>query len=196
MNDEIASPRRNSRVVQCLFVFAAILLTTAAMLQASGRVFWCQCGRWVPWSWDIWSQHNSQHLIDPYFFTHVLHGIAIYGLLHWLWKSAPVATRFLAAVVLEAGWELLENSSLAIDRYREVTISQDYYGDSISNSLFDIAACALGFLLAARMKPSWSVLFFVATELFLVLTIRDCLTLNIVMLVYPFDAIKHWQMAH
>ncbi|MCP4512328.1 MAG: DUF2585 family protein, partial [Fuerstiella sp.] len=145
MNDEIRSPRRNLQVVRCASVFAAFLLITAVTLNVSGRVFWYQCGSWVPWSWDIWSQHNSQHLIDPYFFTHILHGIVLYGLLYWLWKSAPVSKRLLTAVLLEAGWEILENSSLIIDRYREVTISLDYYGDSIANSLFDIVACALGF---------------------------------------------------
>ncbi|HIK91160.1 MAG TPA: DUF2585 family protein, partial [Planctomycetes bacterium] len=138
MNDEIARPCRKSRVVQHTFVFAAILLITAVVLHLSGRVFWCQCGTCVPWSWDIWSQHNSQHLVDPYFFTHVLHGIALYGLLHWLWKSAPVSKRFWASILLEAGWEILENSPLIIERYREATISLDYYGDSIANSLFDI----------------------------------------------------------
>jgi hypothetical protein len=175
-------------------VIAVAMLITAGVLHLSGRVYWCQCGRWVPWSWDIWSQHNSQHPVDPYFFTHILHGVVLYGLLHWLWKSAPVSKRLLAAVLLEAGWEILENSPLIIDRYREATISLDYYGDSIANSLFDIVACTAGFLLAARIKPSHSVLFFLATELLLVLTIRDCLMLNVVMLVHPIDAVKQWQM--
>ncbi|MDG2129228.1 MAG: DUF2585 family protein [Fuerstiella sp.] len=195
MNDDVSFPRPEFRVIKCLVVTAGVMLVTAAVLHLMGRVHWCECGNWTPWSWDIWSQHNSQHLIDPYFFTHVLHGIVLYVLLYGLGKSGPLSHRFLAAVLLEAGWEVLENSTLIIDRYREATISLDYYGDSIANSMFDIVACAAGFLLAARLKPSHSVMFFLVTELLLVLAIRDCLTLNVVMLVRPIDAIKQWQMA-
>lgn len=195
MDDDSSDSPQDPAVVQTIALTAGVLLVTAATLHLLGRVFWCQCGSWVPWSWDVWSQHSCQHLIDPYFFTHVLHGVVLYGLLHCVWKSAPRSKRFMVAVLLEAGWELLENCSFIIDRYREATISLGYYGDSISNSLFDIGACALGFILVAHLKLWQSVTFFVATEVLLLLTIRDCLTLNIVMIVYPFDAVRQWQAA-
>ena len=195
MMAEAPRPFRNRQLIRWTVLMTALSVTTALTLKLMGRVVWCQCGSWIPWSWDIWSQHNSQHLIDPYFFTHVLHGIVLYGLLHWLWRSGSAPKRLLAAVLLETAWEVLENSPLIIDRYREVTISLDYYGDSVANSLFDIVACALGFVLARSVTAWKSMLFFVATELLLVFTIRDCLTLNVLMLVWPVDFVKQWQMA-
>lgn len=177
------------------FAAAAVVpLVTLLSLKAMGRVFWCQCGTWNPWSWDIWSQHNSQHLVDPYFFTHVLHGVILYGVLHWLWESGSMPQRFLATVILEAAWEILENSPLIINRYREATISLDYFGDSIANSLFDIIACAMGFVLASRLAVWQSVTFALVNEVILLIAIRDCLALNVLMLIWPIDAVKAWQM--
>lgn len=97
------------------------------------------------------------------------------------------------AIIVESGWEILENSPIIIDRYRTATISLDYFGDSIANSAIDIAACGLGFLFSARVKWWWSLAAFLLVELVLLLTIRDCLTLNIIMLTYPIEAIKTWQ---
>jgi len=105
-----------------------------------------------------------------------------------------VEQRFLVTVLLEAGWEILENSPIIINRYREAAISLDYFGDSIASSLFDIIACVLGFMLATRLKLWQSIAFVLATEVILLLTIRDCLTLNILMLLCPVDAVKQWQM--
>lgn len=181
--------------IRHVMLFMAVLLMTAGALRSLGRVFWCKCGGWSPWSWDIWSTHNSQHLIDPYFFSHVLHGFVFYCALHVCWKSAPLVWRFHAAMLIEAGWEILENSPIIINRYREATISLDYFGDSIANSMFDIVACALGFLLASRLKLSHSVAVFVMTELIMALVIKDSLILNVLMLVWPIDAIREWQMA-
>lgn len=160
-----------------------------------GQPVWCKCGSLVPWSWDVWSAHNSQHLIDPYTVTHVLHGVLLCGLLWWLLSRASQATQFLIAVGLEAGWELLENTPLIIERYRSVTMSLDYYGDSAANSVFDIVACAVGYQLARRVGLRMSVILFVIAELGLLLMIRDCLSLNIIMLVCPVDVIRQWQMA-
>lgn len=173
---------------------AVVLLVTLLSLKAMGRVFWCKCETWIPWSWDIWSQHNSQHLLDPYFFTHVLHGVILYGVLHWLWRSSSMPQRFLATVIIEAAWEILENSPLIINRYREATISLDYFGDSIANSLFDILSCAMGFVLASRLALWQSVAFALVNEVALLIAIRDCLTLNVLMLIWPIDAVKAWQM--
>lgn len=170
-----------------------VLFTMVAVLWALGRTPWCKCGGVSPWSWEVYSQHNSQHLIDPYFFTHVLHGFIFYAALwplrHWLsWR-----VRLLTTAVIEAGWEILENSPMIITRYREATISLDYYGDSIANSTFDLLACLIGFAIASRLRWYYTVAIFVAVEAGLLLTIRDNLLLNVIMLIYPSDQILQWQ---
>jgi len=172
----------------------AVSIAMAIILYLMGQPLWCKCGGLSPWSWDIWSSHNSQHLVDPYFFTHVLHGVVLCGLLYWLPRSVSESSRFLTAVVLEAGWEILENSPTIIERYRAATISKDYFGDSIMNSAGDLIACIVGYLLARRLGFRNSIVFFLLTELILLLTIRDSLLLNVLMLVWPVEAIKWWQM--
>src|SRR5262245_22437002 len=117
-------------------VLAVILAGTALALAAMGRVWWCEAGDTALWSGDIWTRHNSQHLADPYTISHVLHGIALYGAL-WLLlrrRAGPVV-RIAIALAIEVAWELIENTDTMIERYRAVTISLDYYGDSIVNSL-------------------------------------------------------------
>ena len=172
----------------------AIGMAMAIVLYLMGQPLWCSCGSWRPWSWDIWSSHNSQHLVDPYFFTHLLHGVVLCGILYWLPRSVPETTRFLIAVVLEAGWEILENSPTIIERYRAATIFKDYFGDSIMNSAGDLIACIVGYLLARRLGFCNSIVFFLLIEWILLLTIRDSLLLNVLMLVWPVEAIKWWQM--
>ncbi|HAC89208.1 MAG TPA: hypothetical protein DCF63_01050 [Planctomycetaceae bacterium] len=157
-----------------------------------GRRWWCACGSWSPASWDIWSSHNSQHLLDPYFFSHLLHGILFYGFLQLVAGRASMTVRLLLAMTVEVGWELLENSPLIINRYREATVSLDYFGDSIANSLVDVMACLLGYAITARIGW-WTVPLFLTVELAMVIAIRDCLVLNVLMLVWPIDAIKLWQ---
>jgi hypothetical protein len=172
----------------------AVSIAMAIILYLMGQPLWCKCGGLSPWSWDIWSSHNSQHLVDPYFFTHVLHGVVFCGLLYWLPGRVSEASRFLTAVVLEAGWEILENSPTIIERYRAATISKDYFGDSIINSGGDLIACIVGYLLARQLGFRRSIMFFLLTELVLLLTIRDSLLMNVVMLVWPVEAIRRWQM--
>jgi len=139
--------------------------------------------------------HNSQHLIDPYSFTHLLHGIALYGIV-WLLlgsKTTP-ATRAVMVIATEAVWEVFENTSFVIERYREATISLDYYGDSVLNSLADIVAC-VGGVVVAMTVPIWaSTTVFIVVEVALLIWIRDSFLLNILMLALPLDAIKDWQM--
>ncbi len=171
----------------------AIVAATAGTLDLMGQWWWCSCGSLVPWSWDIWSSHNSQHLLDPYFFTHVLHGMLFFAALCLLPKRVPLQVRFLITMTIEGLWEILENSPIIVERYRAATISLDYYGDSIANSISDIGACALGFWITASLRWWWSVAIFVVVELLLVITIRDCLILNIIMLLCPIEAIKQWQ---
>ena len=159
-----------------------------------GRVPICTCGRVALWHGVVLSAENSQQLTDWYTFTHIVHGVLFYGALALLVPRQPFATRLLLALCVEGVWEMIENSPAVIDRYREATISLDYYGDSILNSVGDIGAMALGFWFAARL-PRWaSVACVVVVELSLAWIIRDNLTLNIVMLLHPVDAIRRWQL--
>jgi hypothetical protein len=177
-------------------VVAAVGMTAlgALALHLMGRRVWCSCGSLNPWSWDIWSSHNSQHLIDPYAFTHVLHGALYYAVLWLLLGSRWPPLRVLMAVMVEVGWEAGENTDTVIEAYRESTISLNCDGDSIVNSVGDVIAFALGYSGAMRL-PLWlSMVTFVTVEGALLLTIRDSLLLNIVMLLHPFAAIKTWQM--
>ncbi len=174
---------------------AFLVVGSAAALRAMGRVVWCGGGQPHLFSADIWSMHNSQHLADPYTLTHVSHGVVFYGLL-WLLVGTRLSSnwRFVVTLGIETVWEVFENTPYMIDRYRESTISLDYYGDSIANSLADIAACGMGYVLAATI-PVWaSAGGFVAVEALLILWIRDSLLLNILMLIYPLDVIKNWQL--
>ena len=175
---------------------AAVLAAAVGQLRSQGRLWWCACGHLSLWSGDIWSSHNSQHLLDPYSFTHVLHGLVLCGLLAWAFPRLPPVWRLVLALSVEALWEVVENSAFIIDRYRELTIALDYQGDTIANSLGDILSCGVGFVLAGRLGFWGSLVLFCVTELVLVLWIRDSLLLNVVMLICPMDAIQAWQMAH
>lgn len=173
----------------------AVIVVAAGILHSQGRVWWCACARLNPWSGEIWSSHNSQHLIDPYSFTHLSHGVAFCGLT-WLVlrRWVPPWGRLVAAASLEGAWELVENSEWIINKYREATISLDYFGDSVINSVGDILCCIVGWLIASRL-PWWGALIlFVTVEIALMIWIKDSLIINVIMLAYPIDAIKTWQM--
>lgn len=179
---------------QSIAIFA-IIVVAVVVLNWQGRVMWCTQGDYTPWAWNIWSSHNSQHILDPYTFTHILHGVLEFWLIGLVFWKMPMAWRLVLAVFIESTWEVAENSSYIINRYREETISLDYFGDSIINSLADIVACASGFLIAYKLRFWKSLAFFVATEVILLLTIRDSLIVNIIMLLFPIQAIKDWQMS-
>lgn len=191
--DRVMEYRR--RVEPCL-VFSVIVLATGWILYLEGRVGICACGSLALWAGDIWSAHNSQHLFDPYSFTHVLHGVLFCGLVTWLLRKRLRRWHLVMAVAVEAAWEVLENSPFIIDRYREATFALGYAGDSILNSTGDIMCCAAGFLLARRLGFVRSATLFVVVELVLVYWIRDNLTLNILMLIHPVSAVKAWQLIH
>lgn len=189
--DQKDGPLFSRKTLLCA-IFIALL--AAIILATQGRVLWCQADDYVPWSFDIWSTHNSQHLLDPYSFTHMLHGVAEFWILFVLFGKVPVRWRLLIAIGIEACWEIAENSSFVIERYRAATISLDYFGDSILNSMSDIVFCAAGFVVASKIRFWRSLALFIATEAVLIITIHDSLLINILMLLYPIDAVKHWQM--
>ena len=177
-----------------VIAIAAILLVTILLLHNQGRLWFCSCGRLLIWVGDICSSDSSQHLLDPYTFTHMLHGVAFYGLLSWLVPKIPLNWRLCLAVLMEAVWEVVENSEFVINRFREVTAALGYHGDTIINSLSDIAACAVGFMIARRLGLWRSVALFVVTEVVLAIWVRDSLLLEVLMLLHPIEAIKAWQM--
>jgi hypothetical protein len=177
------------------FAILVVFLGTALVLRSQGRLWWCSCDYLLIWSGDPWSSDNSQHLLDPYSFTHLLHGFLLCGLLSLIAPRLSGLWRLWLAVTIEALWELVENSEFVIRRYREETAALGYQGDTIVNSLGDIVVCGLGFVLARRLGFRLTAALFVATEVALAILIRDNLTLNIVMLIHPIDAIKEWQAA-
>lgn len=192
---------KDEKIVQKIGVLpfaasAAIVIAMAFALREQGRIWWCKSGDLAIYINQAWgSSHTSQHLLDPYSFTHILHGVAFFWITGLIFSRLGAGWRFTIAVFVEAAWEVLENSSYIIEKYRENTASLDYFGDSIMNSVGDVLACAAGFWIACKLGWRRSLVFFFAVEFVLLLWIRDSLLLNIIMLIHPFDAIKHWQMA-
>jgi len=174
---------------------AAVLAAAAVVLHAMGRPWWCRAGDLVPWSVAVRSRHNSQHLVDAYSVTHAMHGLLFYWVL-WLvlGRDAGPTARAAIALGIETTWEIVENTNFIIERYRAATISLDYYGDSVANSVADIV-CFVGGYVAAAALPAWiSVAAFAAAEVLLLVLIRDSLLLNMLMLVHPVEAVKTWQL--
>ena len=174
-----------------LLTLFAVLVVSVAVLWAMGRPPICTCG-----TVEFWGEvgpKQSQMLADWYSPSHIVHGFLFYALLRWLWPRGTTERRFLLALLVEAAWEIAENTPMVIDRYREATMALGYSGDSILNSASDIAMMAFGFL-AARRLPIWaSVALVIVLELVPLLAIRDNLTLNVIMLLAPSDAILNWQ---
>ena len=175
-------------------VSLAATAVTIVILRGEGRRWWCACGELYLWASNINSSHCSQHLFDPYSFTHVEHGLIAFSLLTWLRPGWSVTWRMCATVLYACGWEILENSTYIIERYRAHTLALNYLGDSVGNSMGDILSCVTGFAIASKLGLRRTLVLFVVLELMLLVIIRDNLTLNIVMLLYPVNGIKAWQM--
>ena len=186
------TPTTTSRQASEVLYLFLLIVFMSIVLWYMGRVPWCACKTLVLWKGEAWSSHTSQHFLDPYSFSHVQHGIIFFFVLYLV--KAHSRYQFWVAALLEIGWEILENSSFIINRYRSVTASLDYFGDSIANSVGDVLSCLLGFYIASKIPWRITVGLYIFVEILMLLTIRDCLTLNVLMLIWPIDAIKAWQV--
>jgi hypothetical protein len=179
-----------------LLIALGIVAALAALMFWMGRLPICKCGYIKLWHGGRGDSEISQHLTDWYTYSHVLHGLIFYCVLWYVFRGRlSVAARLVIATLIEGAWELFENTPFIINRYRTQTISRDYFGDTIINSVGDMLAMIVGFLLAARLPPWVTVFLLIATEVVLLYLIRDNLLLNTIMLIYPLEWIKQWQMA-
>lgn len=186
--------RIQNRLTPILITLGIILLTAAYLLWI-GREPICKCGYVKLWHGEVVSAENSQHLSDWYTPSHIIHGLLFFGALWLVARRLSFGWRLAIATLLECAWEIVENSDAVIERYRTVTISLDYYGDSVINTVFDVLAMILGFWLAARL-PVWAtVALIILFEGVTMLVIRDGLALNVLMLLYPLDWVAEWQAA-
>lgn len=176
-----------------IFAFLAVAIS-AFVLYLWGRNWICQCGYVQFWDGRLNGPEDAQHFSDWYTLSHIIHGFAFFGILWLVARRLPLQLRYFLAVIFEEAWELFENSNFMINRYRDITIANAYQGDSILNSTSDVLFMSLGFFLAWKL-PLWaSILIIITLELVALFFIRDNLTLNIIMLLYPIQAIKKWQM--
>ena len=183
--------KRHWAAIAVAAVTVAMVLTT----RFEGRVWFCECQTFLFWIADANSSHTSQHLLDPYSLTHFQHGLLFYWVLAWMAPRASWQARLVAATVVEALWEITENTEFVINRYREATAALGYTGDSVVNSLGDLLACVAGFAVAGKIGWRWTAVLFFGIEAGLLLWIRDSLLLNVLMLFWPIEAIKEWQTA-
>ncbi len=172
---------------------ALIIALAAAYLLSIGREPICKCGTIKLWHGQVVSSENSQHISDWYTPSHIIHGFIFFGFLWLVARKLALGWRLAIATAVEALWEIVENSDAVIERYRSVTISLDYYGDSVLNVVADIAAMIIGFFLAARLPVWLTVTLALAAEAFTIWMIRDGLALNVLMLLYPLDGVAAWQ---
>ena len=178
-----------------IVIAAAIILLAGGALYGMGHPLICKCGVVKLWHFDVMTSENSQHIFDWYTPSHIIHGVLFYFLFWLIAPRSSFGTRLILAVLLEAGWEVAENTPYVIDRYREATIALDYFGDSVLNSVSDILFMVAGFVLAARL-PVWAIVLIALTfEVFTGIMIRDGLALNVLMLVWPSETVLQWQNA-
>ncbi len=190
-------PQRSTNTFLRVSVAAAcVVLAMIALLRFEGRSLICLCGRFAIWVGDWCSSNTSQQLFDPYSLTHILHGFLFFWLMLLVFKRLPGGGQFLLALLLESAWEVFENTSFIINKYRTETAALGYQGDTIVNSVGDLACALAGFLVARQLGLRWSLIVFLLIELGLTFWIHDSLLLQILMLIRPVEAIKFWQLCH
>jgi hypothetical protein len=173
-----------------------VLLFATFLLRSEGRLWICSCGQFLIWAGKVCSSNNSQQFLDPYSFTHVLHGFLYCWLIAWILPRLTSAWRLWLAVTIAALWEVFENSNFIIQRYRADTASLGYQGDTVVNSSGDMLCAVAGFMIAQRFGFRRSLVLFLVLELVLLVWIRDSLLLEVLMLAHPVSAIRAWQMCH
>ena len=189
----MTTKKDRSRVVLSVAT-GLVLLAMIVLLRAEGRRLMCACGHFAVWISDWCSSNTSQQLLDPYSLTHVLHGFLFFWLITLLFKRMPRGWQFWLALLLESAWEVFENTSFVINKYRTETAALGYQGDTVVNSLGDLGCALMGFLVARQLGLRRSVILFLLIEVILILWIHDSLLLQILMLMRPVEAIKLWQM--
>ena len=189
-----AKPAFNRKGLWPWLVVAAAFVAAATLLRLEGRLWICACGSIQVWSGQVCSANNSQHFLDPYSFTHVLHGFMFFWLIAWLFKRLSGNWQLALAVAIEACWEVFENTNFIIDRYRSATAALGYNGDTVVNSFGDILSCLIGFIIARRLGLRRSLIVFAVLEVVMIFWIRDSLVLEILTLIIPIDAVRAWQM--
>lgn len=177
-----------------IFFSVGLIVGTAIILLLMGREPICSCGTIKLWHGDAFSSESSQHIADWYTPSHMIHGMIFYFVLWLVWRNGSVGNKALISIGLEAAWEIAENTNYVIQRYREVTISLDYFGDSVLNSVSDIFAMLLGFYLARKLPAAATVILVLVFEAVTMWVIRDGLALNVLMLLWPVEVVKTWQM--
>ncbi len=185
-----------------VFIFIGIVLAQILILFLMGRQAICACGFVKFWEGDVMSASNSQQIADWYTFSHIIHGFIFYAFFIFISRKIfkktgglPLGLMFIGAVLLETSWEVIENSTWIIEYYRNNTVSLGYIGDSILNSVFDVVWMAIGFLMARKLPVWLIILLAIGFEIMTGYFVRDGLLLNILMFIYPSEAVKAWQVA-
>jgi Protein of unknown function (DUF2585) len=186
--------RKDRHRLVLIVATALVPVALIVLLHAEGRHSLCTCGHFAVWVSDWCSSNTSQQLLDPYSLTHVLHGFLYFWLISLLFKRMSREWQFWLAMLIESAWEVFENTSFVINKYRTETAALGYQGDTIVNSLGDLGCALLGFVLARRLGLWRSLIVFVLIEVMLTLWIHDSLLLQMLMLVRPVEAIKLWQI--
>jgi uncharacterized membrane protein YjdF len=192
--------RQLQRKIWPALLIVLIFIATAIQLHRQGRSWWCECRPFV-WTSNAWSSLTSQTFLDPYSFTHLMHGFMFAGILlvlcrYVVKRNVSTIWRLVIALAAEGAWEILENTNAVIDRYRATTAFLGYRGDTVVNSIGDILCCGIGVLIARKVGWLKSLPIFLLTEIVLLFWIRDSLVLEMLMLVHPIDMIKKWQLGH